>query len=263
MLIDPEGNFVGQTSGEGNYELLDKVIGKLIDEHKKKKTLDEKPIRFDLAKFRENGDTPAVLPRQGAGRREGQAPVHRRQHAPPRRRSRTWTATRSPSPAPARRARRTGAFDEAQFDDPQGMALDGDTLYVADRKNHMIRELDLKAKTVKTIAGTGEQDRDRPPAAGRAGARSVGLNSPWDLLLDGDRLLHRDGRAPPDLGARPEEEADRAVRRQRPREHRATGRSTVAQFAQPSGLATDGKNLYVADSEVSAVRKVPLDGRAG
>ena len=32
-----------------------------------------------------------------------------------------------------------GAFDEATFDDPQGMALDGDTLYVADRKNHLIR----------------------------------------------------------------------------------------------------------------------------
>src|SRR5262249_22267762 len=30
--------------------------------------------------------------------------------------------------------------------------------------------------------------------------------------------------------------------------------------AQPSGLATDGKRLYVADSEVSAVRSVGLNG---
>src|SRR6202035_2690044 len=32
-------------------------------------------------------------------------------------------------------------------------------------------------------------------------------------------------------------------------------------FAQPSGLATDGKDLYVADSEVSAVRVMPLNGK--
>lgn len=62
VLIDPEGNLVGFTSGEGNYELLDIVIGKLVDEHKKKKTLDEKPIRFDLAKYREGGDTPLYFP---------------------------------------------------------------------------------------------------------------------------------------------------------------------------------------------------------
>ena len=46
-----------------------------------------------------------------------------------------------------------GGFDKAQFDDPQGMAVQGDTLYVADRKNHVIRALDLKKKTVKTVAG--------------------------------------------------------------------------------------------------------------
>ena len=86
--------------------------------------------------------------------------------------------------------RKDGPFAEAQFDDPQGMALNGDTLYVADRKNHCIRELDLKAKTVKTIAGTGEQDRDRgeggpAPASAASTARgtccstATGCSSPW------------------------------------------------------------------------------------
>src|SRR4029077_19163070 len=32
-------------------------------------------------------------------------------------------------------------------------------------------------------------------------------------------------------------------------------------FAQPSGLASDGSFLYVADSEVSAIRAVPLGGQ--
>ena len=46
------------------------------------------------------------------------------------------------------------------------------------------------------------------------------------------------------------------------------GRETIkdgpllaSRFAQPSGLASDGKFLYVADSEVSAIRKVPMNGR--
>jgi DNA-binding beta-propeller fold protein YncE len=34
-------------------------------------------------------------------------------------------------------------------------------------------------------------------------------------------------------------------------------------FAQPSGLATDGKRLYVADSETSSIRSVPLAGNPG
>ncbi len=44
------------------------------------------------------------------------------------------------------------------------------------------------------------------------------------------------------------------------REHRLTARRASAAFAQPSGLATDGTYLYVADSEVSGVRAVRLDG---
>jgi sugar lactone lactonase YvrE len=44
------------------------------------------------------------------------------------------------------------------------------------------------------------------------------------------------------------------------REDLADGTTDRASFAQPSGLATDGKNLYVADSEISAIRSLPLDG---
>jgi sugar lactone lactonase YvrE len=39
------------------------------------------------------------------------------------------------------------------------------------------------------------------------------------------------------------------------------GELTRSCFAQPSGLASDGKVLYVADSEGSVIRSVPLDGK--
>src|SRR5262249_58600679 len=65
----------------------------------------------------------------------------------------------------------------------------GDTLYVADRRNHLVRALDLKKQTVKTVAGTGEKSDD-PRERRRGGpALKINLNSPWDLWVDGDRLL--------------------------------------------------------------------------
>lgn len=256
ILIDPEGNLLGQTSGEGKYDLLDKVIGRVVDEHRTKKTLDEKPLRFDTAKFRDKVDSPLYFP----GKVLADAKSDRLFIADSTNHRIVITDLKGNKVAIAGNGspgRKDGAFESAQFDDPQGMALNGNILYVADRRNHLLRELDLKAKTVKTIAGTGEQDRDR----GEGGpALERGLNSPWDLLLDGDRLFiamaghHqiwtlnlKTNRLDPFAGMGAERLRD--------------GPHEIACFAQPSGLTTDGKNLYVADCEISAVRKVPMDGQ--
>src|SRR5581483_6911969 len=37
VLIDPEGNYYGQVSGEGGHDVLDFHIGKLVKEYKEKK----------------------------------------------------------------------------------------------------------------------------------------------------------------------------------------------------------------------------------
>ena len=78
-----------------------------------------------------------------------------------------------------------GVLEAAQFRGPQGMALSGETLYVADTGNHSIRVVDLEAAIVDTIAGTGA------PGAGRVDggpALTVSLRSPWDIALAGRRL---------------------------------------------------------------------------
>ncbi|HEV3386151.1 MAG TPA: hypothetical protein VG097_15125, partial [Gemmata sp.] len=151
-----------------------------------------------------------------------------------------------------------GAFDKAQFDDPQGMAVQDDTVYVADRKNNTIRKLDLKARTVVTIAGTGRQSPwEDHKTGGPALQRS--LNSPWDLWLDGQMLyitmagFHqiwtlnlKSKYVTPFAG-----EGEENIR---------DGPRLTARFAQPSGLCSDGRNFYVADSEVSAIRTFPMDG---
>src|SRR6185369_9384221 len=78
-----------------------------------------------------------------------------------------------------------GPASAASFYRPQGMALDGDFLYVADTENHLIRRVDLKSHSVETIAGTGRRARE-PSKKGPA--RDLDLNSPWDLQLVGRSL---------------------------------------------------------------------------
>jgi thiol-disulfide isomerase/thioredoxin len=254
-LIDPEGYAVWADSGEGHYQALDREITRLIKIHKAKKTLNEKPLKFQLARLQENGTSPLFFPGKvladAASKRLfiADSTHHRIVITDLDGKKIAITGVGEPG-------KTDGSFAEASFNDPQGMALKGDLLYVADRRNHLIRALDLKARTVKTVAGTGEQGQDR--ALGGP-ALKVGLNSPWDLLLLKDRLfiamaghhqiwtldLAKDTVAPYAGNGR---------------ENIRDGSLLTSNFAQPSGLATDGKTLWVADSEVSAVRAVPLSG---
>jgi DNA-binding beta-propeller fold protein YncE len=147
-----------------------------------------------------------------------------------------------------------GPAPQAQFHHPQGMALDGETLYVADTSNHAIRRVDLTSGQVQTIAGTGRLGLSY---AGPGPARQVDLRSPWALALRGHMLyiamagmhqiwvldLKHDWLAP---------YAGSGL------EGIQGGRLNQAWFAQPSGLSTDGRVLYVACSETSAVRMVDL-----
>src|SRR5262249_8499383 len=61
VLIDPEGFYCGAARGEGNRELLENVIEKVIAYHKAKGTLDEKPVQFALERHRQP-DGPLKFP---------------------------------------------------------------------------------------------------------------------------------------------------------------------------------------------------------
>lgn len=78
-----------------------------------------------------------------------------------------------------------GSFTEAQFSNPQGAALyenpDGDQcLIVCDTRNHLLREVNLRTKTVKTIAGVPkERGFDR---SGGNSLKDQTIASPWDIV---------------------------------------------------------------------------------
>jgi thiol-disulfide isomerase/thioredoxin len=253
MLFDPEGNYVGETSGEGNYDVLDQNIAKLVKQFKDKKLLKDTPFPFQLVK--EKADTRLYFP----GKVLADAKTERLFIADSTNHRIVITDLQGKKIAVAGdgvEGAKDGPFANARFSDPQGMALVDNTLFVADRKNHLLRALDLKSGTVRTIAGTGEQDR-----RGRAGggpALKTGLNSPWDLLFHDGKLFIAMA------GHHQIWTYDPAKQRVDPfsgngRETIADGPHRMASFAQPSGLATDGKTLFVADSETSSIRAVPFD----
>lgn len=140
-----------------------------------------------------------------------------------------------------------GSFANAMFSRPQGVAIADDRIYVADTENHAIRLIDLKRKTVETIAGTGEQSKGEP--------HKGKLNSPWDVLFRNNKLYIAMA------GSHQIWEMDTRTRQLvsyagTSAENIIDGPRHSAFLAQPSGLATDGEFLYFVDSEVSALRRV-------
>src|SRR5690606_17745637 len=84
-----------------------------------------------------------------------------------------------------------GSFEEATFSTPQGMALRDDYLYVADTNNHAIRVLDLQARTVSTLAGTGQMGQGiQPFNTVVREPRGFELRSPWDVEFGADDTLY-------------------------------------------------------------------------
>lgn len=150
-----------------------------------------------------------------------------------------------------------GDFASATFDKPQGMALAGDLLYIADVNNHVIRVADLAARTVSTIAGNGVMGRQRIafglPVPDPLG---VSLRSPWDLEFDDAGRLHIAMAGTHQLYLYEPDSAQLYPSVGNGREANLNDVSLAAsELAQPSGLyyAGEGK-LYFADSESSTIR---------
>jgi DNA-binding beta-propeller fold protein YncE len=265
VLIDAEGKARRIYSGEGNLPQLKRDIQALIDEGQRKKTIKPGKMRFDLAKFRDGGDTPLFFPGKvfadGPGNRLfiADSTHHRVVVTDLAGKMLAIIGTGEPGWA-------DGPYAKARFDDPQGLTLHRQTLYVADRKNHLIRAIDLQNQQVRTIAGTGTQSRDNRFRGGPA--LKTGMNSPWDVLYHDEKLYIAMA------GHHQIWTLDLATNELQPfagngRENIADGRllpttpfgRPCSEFAQPSGLTTDGKTLYVADSETSSIRAVPLSGK--
>jgi thiol-disulfide isomerase/thioredoxin len=251
-LINPKGKVVGSHSGEGIYEMFDNVIGQMVAYFRAKNELDEKPIGFKLEKF---SAPPSLLSFPGkvlADEKSNRLFISDSNHN--RILITSLDGVVQDVIGDGAIGAKDGAFAEAEFNHPQGIALDGDALYICDTENHLIRKADLKARTVETLAGTGEQAR-RFNVEGVG--TSVALNSPWDASVFGEKLYVAMA-GPHQLWV-----VDLKTREAKPyagsgRENHVDGKLREAALAQPSGITTDGKSLFFADSEISSIRSASL-----
>ncbi len=252
-LIDPEGYFCGRQPGEGHRQLFETVIQKLVDHHDAKGTLDETPIRFDLEREKMK-ETPLLFPSKVlADGKGGRLFISDSNH------NRIIIATLNGKlldvVGNGQTGNRNGSYDEAMFDHPQGMVLVKETLYVADTENHSIRMIDLKKKKVATLAGTGSQARHRFFGGN---LKTTALASPW-ALEHVDGVLYICMAGPHQLWSHKLGSNRIETYAGNGREDIINGSRLQCEMAQPSGIISDGKYLYVCDSEGSSIRKIPLD----
>jgi thiol-disulfide isomerase/thioredoxin len=255
IVIDPAGKVIGYVSGEGIYEQFDKLIGKIVESFTAKGQMDRRPLKLKLERHRAPTSMLAFPGKVLADEKSKQLFIADSNH------NRIVVASLEDYSVKevigaGGAGMDDGGFDEASFNHPQGMAFDGGVLYVADTENHAIRAVDFEKRTVATIAGTGEQARHYITFGGQG--RQVPLNSPWDIVLH-EGMLYIAMAGPHQLWRMNPKTGGIAPYAGSGRENIVDGPLADAALAQPSGITTDGRLLYFADSEVSAIRSASLN----
>ncbi len=254
VIIDPDGKIVGQHSGEGIYDLFDQVISGVVKEFEPKGKINRAPLHFALEKTRAPESYLSYPGKIAVDSAQKRLFITDSNH------NRVVIVSIPDGNVveiigQGDAGLKDGKFEEAQFNKPQGIVVDGDAVYVADTENHAIRKIDLSARTVTTVVGNGKQAMQFN-IAGKG--KSVALNSPWDLLIhDGKLYIAMAG---------PHQVWTVDLKTLEAKPYAGSGREDIvdgplrdAAFAQPSGITTDGVMLYTADSEVSGVRAVPFE----
>ena len=251
MFIGPDGKVVGKHEGEFPMEALDNLLGTMVEEYDRVGEIDRRPLDFALESSKE-WQRPLSFPGKILASEHGlfiSDSNHNRI---------VWIDLDGSVKAvigSGERGLKDGSADEARFYDPQGCDLDWPHLYVADTKNHAIRQIDLESLSVRTLAGTGLQSRGFHPGGN---GRFVALKSPWDVSRVGKHLyiamagFHQLWKL--DLNTR-----EASVHAGNGRERIIDGPLAQAELAQPSGITSDGHTLFFADSETSSIRSAAID----
>ena len=163
-IVDPRGYWVIRQSGEIPFEVFDNYLSGMIEYYD-----DQDPSIIDR--------TPLALALEGAGD-PGTPLLYPGKVLADAARNRLFIADSSHNRiviadlesrevvdiiGSSARGADDGSFESATFDKPQGLALAGDLLYIADVNSHAIRVARLTERTVTTVAGNGLMGRQRLP----------------------------------------------------------------------------------------------------
>lgn len=286
MFIDPQGKVIGRHEGEATAAELGRVLDVMVAEFDRAGVLDRHPLDLGptgAAAQPAPPGSPLAFPGKVAVDERGRGHIviaDSNHHRLVIMGLAVQDGAVHHMVGAGEPGWRDGPAVEAQFNWPQGMAVDPRTgvVYVADTENHCIRRVSPADGSVTTIAGTGRQRRGLGPAA-PAPAAETDLSSPWDLALLPDPRAGPP--TPPNSHEDPHDDRGllfiamagthqiwtMALAAGSIGPYAGTGREalidgprTSACFAQPSGLALDPAReaLYVADSETSAIREIDL-----
>lgn len=253
VLVDPNGYIVAQYSGEGHEHALDAQLAELIAEHEKAGTLTRGKSPY-VAPTPEPMDLrfPAKVVALGDGFLVADAGNHSVVELAA---DATTVLRRFGT---KQRGLHDGPADQATFSEPNGLTLlpaevaeqVGYDVVVADTVNHALRGINLTTNEVSTLVGTGKQWMD--------GDGTDVLSSPWDVAWWQDKVwiamagVHQLWTFDPFTKTT-------VVAAGTTNEGLRDGAKEQAWFAQTSGLAVDGDRLWLADSEISALRWVDTE----
>ncbi|GAA1849232.1 NHL domain-containing thioredoxin family protein [Asanoa iriomotensis] len=262
-VVDPEGYVVATMAGEGHAEGLGRLIDELVATHEAKGTL-----------HRGDGPYVAPAPADTALRFPGKVVVLPDGNLLVSDSARHSIVELAPDAeteirriGSGTRGRADGGPDKAEFAEPQGLCLlpaeiaeaVGYDIVVADTVNHLLRGLHLATGETHTIAGTGRQWRSTPDDHAHD-ALASDLSSPWDVAwYDGQVIIAMAGIH--QLWWYDPIKRTTGVYAGTTVEALRDGTLPDIWMAQPSGLdaSLDGKRLWIADSETSALRYVEDD----
>ncbi|GAB3888801.1 NHL domain-containing thioredoxin family protein [Terrabacter terrigena] len=258
VVVDPEGYVVASMSGEGHGPGLASLVAELIEEHRRKGTLQPGGDPYVPPAAPE---TALRFPGKAVALPDGTFVVSD---------TANHQVVHLEDDLETERARWGGA---GQLNEPQGVLVTrpevaerlGVDLLVADSVNHQLKGIRLSDGSIHVVAGTGSQLRER---TGGGPALEQALSTPWDLAWLGDRVLiamagtHQLWAWTP---GRTLEEGTVEVVGGTSNEGLVDGPGSEAWFAQPSGLAASasGDCVWVADSETSALRSVHVSADEG
>ncbi|MDQ4141288.1 MAG: redoxin domain-containing protein [Bacteroidota bacterium] len=248
VLIDPAGKVIGQRAGEGIYDIVKPNIDLLIQDFGDK-------INRSTLSFQPEEQTPGILQFPSKLIADPDGNIYLSDSGNHRILKMNQEGKILQVIGKGERGFTNGSFTEATFNEPHGLVLQGEHLYVADAKNNAIRKVNLTTEEVITVAGTGELDyyffEERLDVP-------VNPNSPWDLALDGNTLYIASAGNHQILKMNLETQTVRRFAGTG-REALADGTLLEAAFNQPSGLTLQDGILYVADAEASAIRAIDLN----
>jgi hypothetical protein len=147
-----------------------------------------------------------------------------------------------------------GIGTAATFNYPWGITTDGVNLYVTDDNNATIRKIEIASGVVTTLAGRagfiGHADG--------AGASATFYN-PYGITTDGTNLYVSDSYNNTIRKIVISSGVVTTLAGAWDKFGNIDGTGSEAMFYRPSGITTDGTNLYVADNSNNSIRKIVIN----